>query len=92
MHNINNWQLVLQLKSSPKYSNNVCMKCTNELQSISNLRLNLITKQQQLYDFVTTSEYKIQDAVKFETVNIKIETQYSEELVHILKFGNENIQ
>ena len=66
------------------------MKCTNELQSISNFRLNLITKQQELYDFVTTSEYKIQDAVKFEPVNVKVETQFSDELVNIFKLGKKN--
>ena len=66
------------------------MKCTNELQSISNFRLNLITKQHHLYNFVTTSEYKIQDAVKFEPVNVKVERQSSDELVNMFKFGNEN--
>ena len=64
------------------------MKCTNELQSISSFRLNLITKQQQLYEFVTTSQYQIQDVIKFEPVNIKIETQSFDDFV----FGKENIK
>ena len=82
--------MVFQLKSSPSYSNIVCMKCLNELKSISNFRSNLITKQQQLYDFVT-SQYLFQDVVKFEPVNIKIETQSSDELVNIFKYGEKNI-
>ena len=38
---------------------------------------------------MTTSDYKIQDAIKFEPVNVKVETQSSDELVHIFKFGKE---
>ena len=61
------------------------MKCTNELQNISSFRLNLITKQQQLYEFVITSQYKIQDVI-IEPVNIKEETQSYNDF----DFGKEN--
>ena len=56
------------------------MKCTNELQSISSFRLDLITKQQQLYECVITSQYQIQDVVIEPVIN-EIETQTCNEFV-----------
>ena len=61
------------------------MKCTNELQNISSFRLNLITKQQQLYEFVITSQYKIQDVI--EPDSFKIETPSSDEFENPFLFG-----
>lgn len=80
----------LQLQTSTNYSNKVCMKCSSELQSIFNFRFNLITKQQQLYEFVLTSQYKIQDVIKIEPVSFKTETQSSDEFDNSFLFGNNN--
>ena len=66
------------------------MKCANELQSIFSFRLNLITKQQQLYEFVTTSQYQIQEDFKFETGSLKIETRASDEFKNPYFSGMEN--
>lgn len=66
------------------------MKCANELQSIFSFRLNLITKQQQLYEFVTTSQYQIQEDFKFETGSFKIETRSSDEFKNPYFSGMEN--
>ena len=71
------------------------MKCTSELESISSFRLNLITKQQQLYEFVIISNYTDQNVIIFEPVDIKNETQTlnnisNNRFEHILKFGKEH--
>ena len=73
------------------------MKCAIELQSISSYRLNLITKQQQLYEFVMISQYTDQDVIIFEPVDVKTETQASNNInnnkfEHFLTFGKENYE
>lgn len=64
----------------------------NELQTISIFRSLLITKQQQLYEFVVTTQYNIEDVIKFEPADIKIETQSSEENVNPFVFGKETVE
>lgn len=56
----------MKLRSSSDYSNKVCIKCASELQSFSKFRLNLISKQQQLYECLTISQNKIQDVIEIE--------------------------
>lgn len=71
------------------------MKCASELQNISSYRLNLITKQQQLYEFVIISQYTDQDVILFEPVDVKTETQATNNMnnnkfEHFLTFGKEH--
>lgn len=51
------------------------MKCASDLQCTSSYRLNLIAKQQQLYEFVIISQFAEQDVIIFEPVDVKNETQ-----------------
>ena len=63
------------------------MKCTSELQSISSFRLNLITKQQLLYTFVEISNDTNRNVIKFEPVDIKLETHISDAFDNFVNFG-----
>lgn len=73
------------------------MKCANDLQSTSSYRLNLITKQQQLYEFVIISQFTEQDVIIFEPVDVKNEIQavnninhHNMKFKHFLTYGKEH--
>lgn len=87
--------MYLQLKQSLKYSNTVCMKCASDLQSTYSYRLNLITKQQQLYEFVIMSQFTEQDVIIFEPVDVKNEIQAVNDInninfQHFLTYGKQH--
>lgn len=73
------------------------MKCANDLQNTSSYRLNLITKQQQLYEFVIISQFAEQDVIIFEPVDVKNESQSrnninNNKFEHFLTFGKKDLK